>query len=56
MVGVSFEVVEKFICEIEQLRHKVDLLEAELSAYRLMFGETYQRNNSHDVLYAKRNP
>ena len=50
--------------EIEQLKHKIDQLEAELSAYKLLFGETYQRSNNvalhppgdHDPAYAKRNP
>ena len=35
--------------EIERLKHKIELLEAELSAYKQVFGDTYQRNSSAPI-------
>jgi hypothetical protein len=32
--------------EIERLKRKIELMEAELAAYRRMFADIYQRNNS----------
>jgi hypothetical protein len=36
--------------EIEQLKHKIELLETELAALKTAFGETYARSTNADIV------